>query len=235
MVLGTGATPTWAATGYGWSTFITNDTSTGYAAFNSQGNDFRFKVDYASTAGVTGGTPTNGYMLISGPNASSNIASYFANLGFISNATGYQATVIGTGQIAAATYTSARFSFSSGNITSGTISVYGIANGSAVGNAGVTSWGMFTVSGGTYTLQQSFNVSGISKFGNGLLDVTLQTPYGSNYYSCTAGITSTGNEFWQTEILNQVSGSFRMAMADSSGGATLADPAAGSFICIGYQ
>lgn len=94
-------------------------------------------------------------------------------------------------------------------------------------------WGYFTVSGGVYTLQDSYNVTSITKIGTGKLLVTLSDPFASANYAFAFGIQSAGNEFWQTQMNSQAAGSFQMFMADASGGATYADPAAGSFICFG--
>jgi len=141
MLMGTGGTPTYASTGYlwqNWSSYV----GTGNSAQGSS-NDTQWKVCAPDAGGVSNSSTYNGIygnLNLYGTNTSSSVASgtcLFAC--YSTSASGYANTSC-TFNIGAATYTAARFKFSSGNIASGTIRMYGITNGTPVGTNGPIPW-----------------------------------------------------------------------------------------------
>ena len=127
--LGTGSTPTYIATNYNWqaSTFIGN------SAGGGGGSTSDTQAGLSSTNGTYGIYSTSGFysgqMLISGPNGASNPAMASGVTSYIATGSTYCATVNLAWYQPAATFTAIKFYMGSGNITSGTIDVYGILAG----------------------------------------------------------------------------------------------------------
>ncbi len=126
--LGTGVTPTYTITNYKWSNFAAVGAG-GYNAFSST-SDSKVAITpnatYLLDSGATAGF--NGHLLLTGPNASINAVTSTFQGGFVDSAgTAYNA-IYGSGYLAAATFTAIKFFFSSGNIASGKIAMYGIKN-----------------------------------------------------------------------------------------------------------
>ncbi len=124
--LGTGGTPTWTTSGYKWqseinvagSVFLLNSTSDAQIVLNqNQGT-------YGANSSFSG---MNGYLYIIGTNNTSNFGTGVGQLGYITATTQYCATSNVSFYVGAATYTSVKFYFSSGNVSSGTITMYGLA------------------------------------------------------------------------------------------------------------
>ena len=63
-------------------------------------------------------------------------------------------------------------------------------------------WAYVTQSAGTYTLQSSFGISGISKAATGRVDLTLSTAFSSVNYAAIGGINDNPNL-----VANEVTGS----------------------------
>jgi hypothetical protein len=97
-------------------------------------------------------------------------------------------------------------------------------------------WGVVTYSGGTPTLQTSFNISGITDQGTGDLTVTFDVDFSSVNYVVVAWSESDSTAQLQTSVLRQgtkAAGSFRLqnsTYADNS-----KDPPSISFVCFGDQ
>lgn len=106
--------------------------------------------------------------------------------------------------------------------------------GGGGGGSGVQAWGSFTVSGTTYTLQASTNVTSITRLSLGQLSIAFTTPFSTAYYAVAATYTNNGiNEFWQIATNAQIAGSVTLRYVDSSN--AYEDPAEGSFIMVGTQ
>lgn len=95
-------------------------------------------------------------------------------------------------------------------------------------------WGIVTYSGGTPTLQASYNISGITDTNTGRLTVTIDVDFSSANYAIIVAVQSadsTAPRFvW---ISSRAAGSFEVDVANS--GATLTDPTAVFFACFGDQ
>ena len=124
--LGTGSTPTYVTTNYVWnnltcilgSLYDTYGTSDSQIAFTRNGGG-------AYNVGNTG-VGVNGSLWINGTNGSSNAAAGSGFLSYTSQEPAIAISYFGWSQ-PAAIFTAIKFYMSSGNITSGSISVYGIS------------------------------------------------------------------------------------------------------------
>jgi len=161
MTVGTGSSPTWVNSAYNWVTLVGYSGGTDRTVNNS---DAQFRVTYEASHGASSATPINGSMVINGPNAASNLFGYNSSISYVdAGGGGDMLTCTGSGQQAAATYTSLRFAMDSGNITSGTIAIYGIATAGSSGTGG----------GGGMTLLSTQTASGsASLVFNGLFNST---------------------------------------------------------------
>ncbi len=127
MLLGTGAGPTYVTAGYAWQTLESynagnNRTGQGSASDSSfpftSGQGFGVSTTVPGVSGTINLIGTNG---ASNPAIGNMQAFFLCNNGGVANI-----TVTGGFLIGAATYTSARFQYSTGNITSGLIRLYGV-------------------------------------------------------------------------------------------------------------
>jgi hypothetical protein len=122
-IFGTGATPTWSNSGYNWSV----NTSAGSASNATAQAQISLT---GSTAGQivsnTASIGLSGQIIISGPSGGSAVVMTSGALTWKQTATALMLGGITCGNISAATYTSVRFNFSAGNISTGIIRVYGI-------------------------------------------------------------------------------------------------------------
>jgi hypothetical protein len=101
-------------------------------------------------------------------------------------------------------------------------------------NEGSKCWGFITTSGGTPTLQTSYNVTSITDNGTGDFIVTIATDFSTaNYSICTSvNINGLQNSAF-TMYYTQVAGSFRLFTSNFVAAAT--DPNSVSFACFGVQ
>lgn len=65
-------------------------------------------------------------------------------------------------------------------------------------------WGRFTQSGGTYTLQDNYNISSFVKNGTGSLTISFTTSFADSNYPCIAGVTEGTNAYVRSQV-NSVS------------------------------
>lgn len=124
LQLGTGSTPTWISANYAWngsnsSNVSTNSTSD--SAISLVGGNATYYVKNTAAYGV------NGSLLISNTNGSSNVAFITSEISFLQTGVTLPLMSYVTGYQPAAIFTSLRLKFSSGNISSGSVSIYGIA------------------------------------------------------------------------------------------------------------
>lgn len=126
MLLGTGAGPTYANTSYNWNSF-SSYANTGYLGVGAE-NTSQFILTNSNTYRVSNVYGINGHLQMSGTNAASTNMGWVAHLSLVESSTDTQQNLTSAGRRTAATYTAVRFLMSSGNITSGTIRMYGISN-----------------------------------------------------------------------------------------------------------
>jgi len=124
--LGTGAGPTYVTTGYNWAnaTMING----GSISFTNNTSDAQIGLtDSYSYYGINNaGNGVNGNMQVLGTNGTSNIASgNFNYSAILASSSTYLAPATDAWTLGAAVYTAIKFYMSSGNIASGTITVYG--------------------------------------------------------------------------------------------------------------
>ena len=124
--LGTGAGPTYVTTGYNWAnaTMING----GSISFTNSTSDAQIGLtDLYNSYGINNaGNGVNGNMQVLGTNGTSNIASGNFNYSTIlASSSTYLAPATDAWTLGAAVYTAIKFYMSSGNIASGTITVYG--------------------------------------------------------------------------------------------------------------
>ncbi len=127
--LGTGAGPTWVNTGYQWTNVGIRSSSA--AGFNeASSSDTLVKMTSVDGGvGVSSSGQVSAMLYIIGTNGSSNlIYGVFQTAFWEANGLNLCNTQGGFTQTAAAVHTSLRILFSTGNIASGTIRVYGIKN-----------------------------------------------------------------------------------------------------------
>jgi|SRR6185312_2298628 len=127
--LGTGAGPTYIATAYDWvtagnvqGTFLSDYSASDTQADLSKVSSTTYKIHNA-------GVGYNGSMLIVGPNGASTAASAAGSTYYQSSTAGGNVILTFGWSQAAATFTAIKFFMSSGNITSGTIDVFGVLAG----------------------------------------------------------------------------------------------------------
>lgn len=101
-------------------------------------------------------------------------------------------------------------------------------------NEGSKCWGFITTSGGTPTLQTSYNVTSITDNGVGDFTITIATDFSTaNYSICTSvNINNLQNSAF-TMYYTQAAGSFRLFTSNYVAAAT--DPTSVSFACFGVQ
>ena len=130
--VGTGATPTYLTSGYLWQILEM------YAAGNNKtgagsANDTQAVLAYGEAFGISNSATYNGYtgvMWIGGANGTSNPITANGVVSFYSNSAGVAWTSSTLSwQQPAAIFTALKFFFSSGNITSGTIDIFGFLAG----------------------------------------------------------------------------------------------------------
>lgn len=123
MQLGTGGGPTWIVANYSW-----NSANTSLVSTNNPSDSV---VDLTGTNGTylvsnTAGNGVSGSMYISGTNGAVGVASVNYNVTSKQVATSFVQGVFGGGTQPADTFTSLRILFSAGNISTGTVAIYGI-------------------------------------------------------------------------------------------------------------
>jgi hypothetical protein len=127
MNLGTGSTPTWVTTGYQSLNSYFN-ASTNYAQVST--TDFQMSANGVQGGATTALGSTNGNLcgvvFLIGTNGSSATAAVSGTCTYLAGSGAPGIMGIG-GTIGAATYTSLQFSMSAGNISSGTIEVFGVS------------------------------------------------------------------------------------------------------------
>jgi hypothetical protein len=126
--VGTGATPTYITANYQWSVFG----GEGSGGYQNSSNTSDSLISVSAPAARTGALVHNaggisGFTYLYGPNASSQITQGTGIIGFIGS-TGNFINEFVTFYQPAATITAIKFFFSSGNIASGIIRMYGIKN-----------------------------------------------------------------------------------------------------------
>jgi len=128
VLLGTGATPTWVNTGYMWSTMSNVPSNNVKGAGSNSDTSASIGLAFGTFGASNAGAGLSGNVSILGTNGTSQVMQGQSNLSFINNnSSGYTIATSGF-YLPSATYTSLRFLFSAGNITSGKIVIYGIAN-----------------------------------------------------------------------------------------------------------
>jgi len=122
--LGTGAGPTWISANYLWNSHNTSNVSTNSSS-DSVINVIGSNATYAVNNGAGGGV--NGSLWVSGANGTSKIVYTTSNVSFLITGGALPVGSFNVGYQAAALFTSLRFLFSSGNIATGTIAIYGVS------------------------------------------------------------------------------------------------------------
>lgn len=88
-------------------------------------------------------------------------------------------------------------------------------------------WGYVTWSGGTPTLQTSYNVTSITDTSVGVLTVTIANDFSTANWSTWASVESSSTNFFAPRITSKAAGSFIINLTNAGG--SLADPDACSF------
>lgn len=100
-------------------------------------------------------------------------------------------------------------------------------------------WGYVTVSAGTPTLQNGYNLTSITDTATGRLTVTINTDFSSANWACAMSVTSTNVTAQQcnVETGSQAAGSVILTCYDGVGGSggTQSDPAAWHMVGYGDQ
>lgn len=91
-------------------------------------------------------------------------------------------------------------------------------------------WAYVTVSGGVYTLQDSFNIASITRIAAGRCGVTLQKPFATVNWSSFVAINALA---LFTGTVSQTATSIELQAFTS--GAVLTDPGSYSFVAYGNQ
>lgn len=95
-------------------------------------------------------------------------------------------------------------------------------------------WAKVTVSGGTPSIQQSYNITGISDGGAGILGITIDTDFTSaNHWVASVSLADATNRLF-AEIISQAAGSMQVRAYEANSYA-LTDPEAWHFIACGDQ
>lgn len=123
--LGT-AGPVYVTANYKWTYHVVFGSGS-YEAGNSV-SDSKINVTSVSRGIDNATTGVNGQFIVVGPNATSKAAWTVGHVGYTDSAGSTLTDVRGTGFQPAATFTAIKFYFSSGNIASGIIRMYGIKN-----------------------------------------------------------------------------------------------------------
>lgn len=125
--LGTGAGPTYITANYGWQV---NVFVNGSNAFVGNGSDAQALITTNNaTYGISNASiGVGGSLWINGPNGSSNPAQGVGNVVYLSASGTQVGSTYTSWQQPAAIFTAIKFYMSSGNITSGTIRIYGLKN-----------------------------------------------------------------------------------------------------------
>lgn len=138
VLLGTGGGPTYVTANYFHNEFCGVGADGSYNNFGSNSDSAAYVTPHATYVISNSATyaGVSGSMWLSGTNGSSAVAKGNGNCSFISTqATNIITTMFGFSQ-PAATFTAIRFQMASGNITSGTIRMYGISNSAGGGGGG---------------------------------------------------------------------------------------------------
>ena len=127
MLLGTGSTPSWVSSGYMWQINGLLQATLQPTSSSSDSVAALCRTSYGvSSSSIYGGI--SGTMFIYGTNASSNVARGMGQACWYTASDALPSQANFSWYLPATTYTSVRFLFSSGNVTSGTIRIYGIKN-----------------------------------------------------------------------------------------------------------
>ncbi len=122
--VGTGSTPTWTTANYNWINVLIANSSE-YGLSNSSDSSFPLSGNASPNLISNSSAGYNGFLYIYGTNGTSNVI-----LGSGQGIYVQQSSYAALNQIsfynAAATYTSIQFYFSSGNVNSGTIRMFGM-------------------------------------------------------------------------------------------------------------
>lgn len=125
--LGTGVTPTYVTAGYYWNT-VASVQGSQYPVFGSNDAQCIYGRNSGGAYYIKNAAPGySGILKVSGTNAASNPAMGTGTSAYADGSPSVVNNVSGW-WIAAATYTAIKFYMSSGNITSGTIRMYGMQN-----------------------------------------------------------------------------------------------------------
>lgn len=92
-------------------------------------------------------------------------------------------------------------------------------------------WGMATVSGGTPTLQTSYNITSITDNGSGDITFTIATDFSSANWACLATVDK--STAVRVQLLAQTAGTVRLSCNNSGGTST--DPDAWHMMGLGDQ
>jgi len=122
--VGTGATPTWTATGYYWSSLGIIGSRQGEFAQNDSQAVLSQNASTHYIPNTNGGI--SGYLYIHGPNNSSQFINGNGRFAYLDTGSTFAYTNIANFFNSAANYTSIQFYFNTGNVSSGTICMYGV-------------------------------------------------------------------------------------------------------------
>jgi hypothetical protein len=126
--LGTGPTPTYVTANYAWGVFGGEQDSGYQNSMSASASLIQITAPSGrSSALVSSSYGISGTVYLFGTNGSSNAAQGSGQLGFFSSSS-YQIEEMISFSHAADTFTAIKFFFSSGNIASGTIRLYGVKN-----------------------------------------------------------------------------------------------------------
>ena len=121
---------------------------------------------------------------------------------------------------------------SAAEVKTGTDIAKRISAATMVNHEGVVKgWASVSYSGGTPTLEDSFNVTGIADTAQGKLTITWATDFGSANYSVVSTCFYTSSDTYQTGIFSIAAGSVGILVEDNS--ASDVDPANIYVIAIG--
>ncbi len=208
--LGTGATPTYVTANYQWSCFIAG---AGTSASTYNNSDAQAVLN--NNGGLYGLSNTNanmsGYMQVTGTNGTSQIATASGEYTYNSaNGPAIWATIPSWAQ-PAAVFTAIKFYMSSGNIASGSISMYGVASSGTSGGSG----GYALLANQTAAASSSITFSGLSLSAYSAIDIVS---------NLTGGTSNNGANL----ILNGDSGSnYTYSQMYSFGGSSVGAAAVG--------
>lgn len=177
--IGTGGGPTYITANYGWGVFG-GEQNGGYQN-NMNASDTLIQITAPSArtnALVSSSFGVSGNVNVFGTNGSNNTTQGSGQLGFMSSA-GFQIEEMLSFSQPAATITAIKFFFSSGNIASGTIRMYGVSNGTGTPSASPIPWIDQTATSANLVANTGYITDNGSLV---TLSVPATVPFGTVYY-----------------------------------------------------